>query len=93
MSTQRITLLIVLNIKVRIYLTGIALTLIINDILVSLDKPPMLYLATILACALYTRDHHILSIRLNKIGIHGQMHSWFMYFVSTRISSVKINSS
>ena len=44
-----------------------------------------------LSSALDTLDHNILSIRLNEIGIHGQVSSWFMYFFSSRTSSVKIN--
>ena len=35
----------------------------------------------------------MLSIGLNEIGIHGLVHSWFMYFFSSRTYSVKINSS
>ena len=40
-----------------------------------------------------TLDYNILSIGLDEIGIHGQVHSWFMYFVPSRTSSVKINFS
>ena len=46
-----------------------------------------------LSSAFDTLDYNILSIGLNEISIHGQIHSWFMYFVSSRTSSVKINSS
>ena len=40
-----------------------------------------------------TLDHNILSIILNELRIYRQVHSWFMSFVSSRTSSVKINSS
>ena len=74
--------------------TEIALTLIINDILIYIDNKATCYLVLVyLSSDFDTLDHNILSIRLNEIGIHGQVHSWFMYFVSSRISSVKINSS
>ena len=33
-----------------------------------------------LSSAFDTLDHNIISIRLNAIGIYGQVHSWFMYF-------------
>ena len=46
-----------------------------------------------LSSAFDTLDHNIISIRLNEIGIYGQIHNCFMSFVSSRISSVKINSS
>ena len=72
--------------------TGTALTLIINDILISLISPCYLVLLD-LSSAFDTLDHNIHSIRLNEIGIYGQVHSWFMSFVSSRTSSVKINSS
>ena len=35
----------------------------------------------------------IFFLRLNEIGIHSKVHSWFICFVSSIISSVKINSS
>ena len=74
--------------------TETALTLIINDILISLDNKAPCYLVLIdLSSAFNTLDHNILSIRLNEIGIYGQVHSWFMSFVSSITSSVKINSS
>ena len=40
-----------------------------------------------------TLNHNILSIRLNEISIHGQVHIWCMYLLSSRTSSVKINYS
>ena len=46
-----------------------------------------------LSSAFDTLDYNIISNRLNEIGIYGQVHSWFMSFVSSRIFSVKINSS
>ena len=46
-----------------------------------------------LSSAFDTLNHDMLDIRLNEIGIHGQVHSWFMSFFSLRSSSVKINSS
>ena len=74
--------------------TETALTLIINDILISLDNKAPCYLVLLdLSSAFDTLDHNILSIKLNEIGIYGQVHSWFMSFVSSRTSSVKINSS
>ena len=74
--------------------TETALTLIINYILISLDNKAPLYLVLLdLSSAFDTLDHNIFSIRLNEIVIYGQVNSWFMSFVSSRISSVKINSS
>ena len=73
--------------------TGTALTLIINNILISLDKAPCYLLLLDLSSDFDTLDHNSCSIRLNEIGIHGQVHSWFMSFVSPRTSSVKNNSS
>ena len=71
-----------------------ALILIINDILIYLDnKAPYYLVIPYLSSAFDTIYHNILSIGLNEIGIHDQVHSWFMYFVSSRTSSVKINSS
>ena len=57
------------------------------------NKAPSYLVLRELSSAFDTLDHNILSIRLNEIGIHGQVHSWFMCFVSSRTSSVKINSS
>ena len=74
--------------------TETALTLIINDILISLDNKGPCYIVLLdLSSAFDTLDHNILSIRLNEIGLYDQVHSWFMSFVSSRTSSVKINSS
>ena len=75
--------------------TETALTLIINDILISHDnKIYSCYLVLLdLSSNCDTLDHNICSIKLNVIGIHGQVHSWFMYFVLSRKSSVKINFS
>ena len=73
--------------------TEIALTFIINDILIYLGNKAPCYLALLnLSSAFDTLDYNIISIGLNEISIHGQIHSWFMYFVSSRTSSVKINS-
>ena len=46
-----------------------------------------------LSSAFDTLNHDILALRLNEIGIHGQVYSWFTSFFSLRSSSVKINSS
>ena len=74
--------------------TETALTLIINGIFISLvDKAPCYLMLLDLSSIFETLDHNILSIRLNEIGIYGQVNIWFMYFVSSRTSSVKINSS
>ena len=74
--------------------TETALTLIINDILISHDnKIYPCYLVLLDLSSNCSLDHNICSIRLNAIGIHGQVHSWFMYFVSSRRSSVNINFS
>ena len=74
--------------------TEIALTLIINDILVYLDNKVSCYLVLLnLSSDFDTIDYNILSIGLNEINIHGLIHSWFMYFISSRTSSVKIKSS
>ena len=70
------------------------LTLIINDILISLDNKAPCYIVLLdLPIAFDTLDHNIHSIRLNEIGIYGQVHSWFMYFVLFRTYSVNIKSS
>ena len=62
--------------------TETALTLIINDILISLDnKAPCYLVLLVLYSAFDTLYHNILSIRLNEIGIYGQFHGWFMSFV------------
>ena len=86
-----------MNIYIYIY-TNIfvvpKLPLIINDILISLGNKSSCYLILLdLSSDFDTFDHNILSIRLNEIGIHGQVHSLFMSFMSSIISSVKINSS
>ena len=74
--------------------TEITLTFIINDILIYIGNKAPCYLVLLnLSSAFDTLDYNILSIRLNEINIHGQIHSWFMYFISSRTSSVKINSS
>ena len=72
--------------------TETSITLIINDILISLDNKASYYLALIdLSSSFNTLDHNILSIRLNGIGIYGQVNIWFMFFVSSRTYSVYIN--
>ena len=74
--------------------TEIALTFIINDILIYLcNKAPCYLVLLNLSSAFDTLDYNILSIGLNEINIHGQIHSWCMYFVSSRTSSVKLKSS
>ena len=74
--------------------TEIALTFIINDILIYLGNKAPCYLVLLnLSSDFDTRDYNILSIGLNVISINGQIHTWFKYFVSSRTSSVKINSS
>ena len=63
----------------------IALTFIINDILIYLgNKTPCYPVLLNLSSAFDTLDYNSLSIGLNAISIHGQIHSWFMYFVSSR---------
>ena len=63
--------------------TETALTLIINDILIYLDNKAPCYLVLLyLSSDFDNLDHNILSIGLNAIGIHGQVYSWLMYFVS-----------
>ena len=74
--------------------TETSLTLIINVISIYLDnKTPCYLIILFLYSAFDTLDHTILSIGHNEIGIYCQVHSWFMYFGSSRTSSVKINSS
>ena len=74
--------------------TESSLNLIINDLLISLDNKAPCYLVLLdLYNAFDTLNHDILALRLNEIGIHGQVHSWFISFFSLRSSSVKINSS
>ena len=64
--------------------TETALTLIINDILIYLDNKAPCYLVLLyLSSDFDTLDHNILSIRLNESGIHGQVYSWLMYFISS----------
>ena len=73
--------------------TETALTMIINYILIYLDNKAPLYLVLYLSNDFNTLYNNIISIGLDAICIHSQDHSWFMYFVSFRTSSVKINSS
>ena len=89
-------LLLLIHIKVRIFLTVVLkLPLLLSLMIFS-------YILVIAPCYLvllnvYTAfdnlDYNIISIGINEISIHGQIHSWFMYFVSSRTSTVKINSS
>ena len=73
--------------------TESALNLIINDILLSLNNKSPCYLVLLdLSSAFDTLNHDILALRLNEIGIHGQVHIWFLSFFSLRSSSVKINT-
>ena len=65
-----------------------------NNLLLSLDiKAPCYLMLLDLSSAADTLNHDILALRHNKIGIHGQVYSWFLSFFSLRSSSVKINSS
>ena len=45
-----------------------------------------------LSSAFDTLNHDILSTRLNELGIHVQVHAWFMAYISHRTSQIKINS-
>ena len=64
--------------------TETALTLIINDILIYFDNKAPCYLVLLyLSSDFDTLDSNILSIGLNEIGIHGQVYSWLMYFISS----------
>ena len=59
-----------------------------------MDNKASCYLVLLdLFSAFDTLNHRILSYRQSEIGNHGQVHNWLMYFVSNRISSVKIKSS
>ena len=61
--------------------TEIALTFYINDISIYLsNKAPCYLLLLHLSSAFDTLDYNILSIGLNEISIHGQIHSWFYVF-------------
>ena len=56
--------------------TETALTLIINNIIISLDNKAPCYLVQLyLSSAFDNLDHNMLSIGRNEIGIHGQVHS------------------
>ena len=58
-------------------------TFIINDILIYLaNKNPCYHMQLDLSSTFDSLNHNILSIRLNQIRLHGQFHSYFMYFVS-----------
>ena len=64
--------------------TETALTLIINDILIYLDNKDPCYLVLLyLSSDFDNLDHNILSIGLNEIGIHGQVYSCLMCFISS----------
>ena len=57
-------------------ITEVVLTLIINDILIYLDnKAPCYLILLYLSSAFDTLDHNIISIGLNEIDIHGEVHS------------------
>ena len=59
--------------------TETVLNLIINDILILLDNNVPCYLVLLyLSSGFDTLDYNILSIGLNEISIHGQIHSWFI---------------
>ena len=73
--------------------TETAYHFIFNDIILSLEnKMPYLVLLD-LSSAFDTLDHTILSSRLKEIAIHGQVHNWLMYFVTSDFSSIKINNN
>ena len=73
--------------------TESALNLIINDILISLDNKALCYIVLFdLSSAFDILNNDILALRLNEIGIHGQVHSLFILFFSLRSSSVTMNS-
>ena len=59
--------------------TETVLNLIINDILILFDNNVPCYLVLLyLSSAFDTLDYNILSIGLNEISIHGQIHSLFI---------------
>ena len=61
--------------------TETAITFMMNNILIYLDNKAPYYLVLLYLYSDFdTLDHNILSIGLNEIGIHGQVHSWFMYY-------------
>ena len=71
--------------------TETALNNVFYDIILSMDNKASCYLVLLdLSSAFDQLNHRILSYRLREIGIHGQVHSWLMSFVSYRISSVNI---
>ena len=90
-------MLLLINIKVRIFLIVVPkLLLILSSIILSyilILKAPFYIVLVYLSSAFDTLDQNILTIGLNESGIHGQVHNWFMYFVSSRTYSVNINSS
>ena len=89
MSTQLINYIMTIDIVNKYqsaYLphrsTEIALTFIINDMFIYLGNKAPCYLVLLnLSSSFDTIDYNILSIGLNEISIHGQIHSWFIYFV------------
>ena len=73
--------------------TKTPLNIVFNDIILSMDNKASCYLVLLdLSSAFDTLNHRILSYRLRKIGINGQVHNWLMSFVYNRISSVNIKS-
>ena len=61
----------------------------INDLFISLDNKATCYLVLLdLSSAFDTLNHEILTLRLNEIGIHGQVHSWFMSFFFLRYNKL-----
>ena len=74
--------------------TSSSINLIINALLLSFYNKALCYLVLLdIYSAFDTLNHEIIALRLNEIGIHCQVHSWFISFFSLRSSSVKINSS
>ena len=89
-------MLLLINIKVRIFLIVVPKLPLLQSLMIFsyiLIISPCYLILLDLSSTFDTLDHNILSIRLNEIGIYGQVHSWFMSFVSSTTSFVKINSS
>ena len=65
--------------------TETALKYIINDIIISMGHGLYTYLNLFeLYTELDTLNHYILSKRLNELGTRGQVHAWFMAYISHR---------
>ena len=69
------------------------LTCIINDIFIYLDNKAPCYLVLLYINSAFDTPNTILfPLDLIKL-VYIVFHSWFIYFISSRTSSVKINSS